>query len=184
VADSDTPPEDSDSLLDSHFTPQTARRNGPFNYVDRDLEQQRQHGGGNGAGQDQRDIIEPDSPQNRLPQTSGADDGSQRREADVLHCCRADSGQHCRQGDRELDGNEPRQGTKAQNGSRFDRPAWDAVDGRVGISHDLQQAITEQRRHGRHRTFANAAIAKRGNQRQQEDQQGERWNRLQQPHGG
>ena len=123
VADSDTPPVDSDSFLDSRFAPQTARRDGPFDDVDRKLEQEGQQGGGDGAGEDQRDIIEPDAPQNRLPQAAGADDGAQRREADVLHCRRADSGQHCRQGDRKLDCNEPRQGTKAQNGRRFDRPA-------------------------------------------------------------
>ncbi len=75
-------------------------------------------------------------------------------------------------------------GAQAQHGGRFDRAALDAVEARVGVSHDRQQAITKQRRHGRDRSFANAAITERRNQRQQQHQQGQRRNRLQQSDRG
>ena len=80
AANSATPPEDSDSLPDNHFAPQAARHDGPFNDVDRELEHERQHGGGNGAGENQGDIVQADAPQNRLPQAAGADDRAQRQQ--------------------------------------------------------------------------------------------------------
>ena len=89
--------------------PSAGSRRSPFgdqdapDQVERPLDEQRQDRGGDRPLQDQRYVVEANAREDRLPETAGADQRTQRRGPDVDHRRALDAGQDGPQRQRQLD---------------------------------------------------------------------------------
>ena len=114
----------------------------PFDEVKEHLRGQRQYRRGDGTFEDEREVVAPDSGEDRLPVTAGADERAERREADVHHHRGLDAGENRRRGERHLDPSQLRPRREPEGFGRLAERRTDAGERGMGVPHDRQQATS------------------------------------------